>query len=333
MVPILLLSILVYVCGDKTPIVVTTWSYPNATRAAWIELMQNHGTAVDAVVTGCSACETSQCRGAVGFGSKPDEAGNTTLDAMIMDGKTMDVGAVGCLTNTKSAIAVAKAVMKYTKHTLLVGERASLFAAEMGLGWDNSLSSTKSESQYSEWKQKNCQPNFWENVSPDPSSGCGPYIPANITTSSLMDSIDSDNHDTIAMLAIDKKGDISSGTSTNGLNHKIPGRVGDSPIVGAGSYAMNGVGAAASTGNGDIMMRFLPAFHAVMMMQVGMDPLNALTTAMRPITQFYPMFRGAMIAVNQNGDYAAVCHGMESFDFCVANPANLNVQVLTAKCV
>ncbi|VDI28837.1 Hypothetical predicted protein [Mytilus galloprovincialis] len=226
MVPILLLNILVFVCGDKTPIVVTTWSYPNATKAAWIELTQNHGNAVDAVVTGCSACETAQCRGAVGFGSKPDEAGNTTLDAMIMDGKTMDVGAVGCLTNTKSAIAVAKAVMKYTKHTLLVGEKASRFAADMGLEL-SSLSSSKSESQYSEWKQKNCQPNFWENVTPDPSSSCGPYHPVNTTTSSIMDNIDIDNHDTIAMLAVDQNGDISSGTSTNGLNHKIPGRVGD----------------------------------------------------------------------------------------------------------
>lgn len=327
-----LLSLLLYVSGMKIPIVVTTWPNINATNTAWREMMTNHGTAVDAVVAGCSECETEQCHGSVGYGAKPDESGNTTLDAMIMDGKTMDVGAVGCLTNTRSAIGVARAVMKYTTHSLLVGERASKFAAEMGFTWD-SLSSQHSEEQYSQWRKQSCQPNFWENVSPDPSSNCGPYTPTGPSRSSVRsDDISEDNHDTIAMIAIDNNGDISSGTSTNGLNHKISGRVGDSPIVGAGSYAMNGIGAAAATGNGDIMMRFSPAFHTVIMMEAGMDPLNALKTAMRPIIRYYPSFKGAMIAVDNQGDYAAVCHGMKSFDFCVANPTFNQAKVLSVNC-
>ncbi|KAJ8298233.1 hypothetical protein KUTeg_024764, partial [Tegillarca granosa] len=124
----------------------------------WKELTTGNGTAVDAVVTGCSECETQQCRDTVGYGGHPDENGETTLDAMIMDGRTMDVGAVGCLRKIKSAIAVARAVMDHTDHTLLAGELATQFAVEMGFNEDD-LHTNRSIELWKQWKSNNCQPN------------------------------------------------------------------------------------------------------------------------------------------------------------------------------
>ncbi|KAK3100233.1 hypothetical protein FSP39_016741 [Pinctada imbricata] len=247
----------------RLPIVINTWEFPNATQAAWTSLQQG-SNAVDAVVAGCSECEDEQCHHGVGPGGKPDESGETTLDSMIMDGQTMDVGAVGCLRRMKSAIAVARAVMKYTKHTLMVGDLATNFALSMGFTEMN-LSTSYSIDLWQKWKNGRCQPNFRENVTP--ASDCGPYSrPSKRQSYNTLHNGDDpeadlsskENHDTIGMIAIDASGNISAGTSTNGLNHKIPGRVGDSPIPGAGAYADNEAGASVATGNGDIMMRFLP---------------------------------------------------------------------------
>ncbi|XP_022327702.2 N(4)-(Beta-N-acetylglucosaminyl)-L-asparaginase-like [Crassostrea virginica] len=328
--------------GSGLQIVINTWPVTNSTRAAWNTLL-NNGSAVDAVVSGCSQCEADQCRGAVGANGSPDEEGETTLDAMIMDGFSMDVGAVGCLRRVKSAIAVARAVMDHTQHTLMVGDLATKFALEMGFSETN-LTGNRSLDKWKDWKSDNCQPNFRERVIPNPRQHCGPYRPQemdafddptyfsnNLPTDSNP-ILDIDNHDTIGMIAIDQSGNVSAGTSTNGLTFKIPGRVGDSPIVGAGSYAMNGAGAAAATGNGDIMMRFLPSYNAVSQMLSGTDPTTALQRAMAPIIKYYPTFRGAMIAVNMRGKYGAVCHGYTNWTFCVADDTAPEVQLHYIDC-
>ncbi|XP_052076203.1 N(4)-(Beta-N-acetylglucosaminyl)-L-asparaginase-like isoform X2 [Mytilus californianus] len=261
---IVTLSLIINVSSQYLPIVINTWFVSNATNAAWEELTVHGGSAVDAVVAGCSQCEASQCRGTVGFGGDPDENGETTLDAMIMDGKTMDVGAVAALRMVKPAIAVARAVMDYTEHTLLVGDQASLFAKDMGFTVET-LTTNKSYIDWKNWIDNKCQPNFRQNVIPNPKTSCGPYKPKKRIEQHLSSrmnfGISPNNHDTIGMIAIDKNGNISAGTSTNGLSHKVPGRVGDSPLMGAGSYAMNGAGGAACTGDGDIMMRFLPSLE------------------------------------------------------------------------
>lgn len=332
---IVTLSLIINVSSQYLPIVINTWFVSNATNAAWEELTVHGGSAVDAVVAGCSQCEASQCRGTVGFGGDPDENGETTLDAMIMDGKTMDVGAVAALRMVKPAIAVARAVMDHTEHTLLVGDQASLFAKDMGFTVET-LTTNKSYIDWKNWIDNKCQPNFRQNVIPNPKTSCGPYKPKERIEQHLNNrmnfGISPNNHDTIGMIAIDKNGNISAGTSTNGLSHKVPGRVGDSPLMGAGSYAMNGAGGAACTGDGDIMMRFLPSFQAVMMMKSGMEPSLALKAAMAPIIQYYPSFFGAMIAVSGNGTFAAVCHGYKTFPFCVASPSFHEVKVLKVQC-
>lgn len=221
--------------GSGVRIVINTWPVTNSTKAAWSTLL-NNGSAVDAVVSGCSQCEAEQCRGTVGPNGSPDEEGETTLDAMIMDGSTMDVGAVGCLRRVKTAIAVARAVMDHTDHTLMVGDLATKFALEMGFSETN-LTGNRSLSKWKAWLAKHCQPNFRQDVTPDPRQSCGPYTPktqtmgdpeeqdspGNDIQSASAHNIGEDNHDTIGMIVIDQSGRISAGTSTNGLTYKIPG--------------------------------------------------------------------------------------------------------------
>ncbi|XP_059157847.1 N(4)-(Beta-N-acetylglucosaminyl)-L-asparaginase-like [Physella acuta] len=321
------------------PIVVNTWPFVNATTAAWNALAKGL-SAEESLVIGCTACEVLQCDGTVGYGGSPDESGETTLDAMIMDGATYAVGAVGDLRRVKNAIGVAQAVMHYTEHTFLAGESATKFAIEMGFK-EESLATNKSQSMYTSWKLNKCQPNFRQNVMPDPKSSCGPYSPIRYRTSPKEKyqysrkphkEIDTNNHDTIGMVVIDKHGHVWAGTSTNGANHKIPGRIGDSPIMGSGAYASNLGGGAAGTGDGDIMMRFLPSFRAVIEMERGLSPEEAARVAMAPIIQFYPSFSGALVAVNTSGNHGAFCHGFQNFGYSIASPEFSTVQVINIDC-
>ncbi|XP_034946022.1 N(4)-(Beta-N-acetylglucosaminyl)-L-asparaginase-like [Chelonus insularis] len=318
----------------KFPLVVITWDYLSATQTAWKILNEQKLSSIDAIEGACALCEEQQCRTTVGYGGSPDEAGETTLDAMIMDGVTMDVGAVGGLRNIKSAISVARKVLENTKHTLLTGSLATKFAIDMGFK-SESLTTNVSLNMWQSWKQQNCQPNFWKNVSPDPSRSCGPYTPNKVLTTEQNEQSYSneENHDTIGVIAIDSQGKIAAGTSTNGAKFKIPGRVGDSPVPGAGSYADQEVGAAAGTGDGDIMMRFLPSFLAVEEMRRGASPADAAATAIRRIAKHHSQFIAGVIALNKNGEYGAACHGIYRFPFYVSNPEFGSPQFLLADCI
>ncbi|XP_026702803.1 N(4)-(beta-N-acetylglucosaminyl)-L-asparaginase [Athene cunicularia] len=291
---------------------------------AW-RVLQLGGSELDAVERGCGQCEIDQCDGSVGYGGSPDESGETTLDAMIMDGNTMDVGAVADLRHIKNAIGVARKVMEYTKHTLLVGESASLFAVRMGFPYED-LTTQKSLSVYSQWLNQSCQPNYWKNVVPDSSKSCGPYKRPEKVTCKEEQTISQrsvHNHDTIGMVVIGESGTVASGTSTNGAAHKIPGRVGDSPIAGAGSYADSTAGGAAATGDGDVMMRFLPSYQAVEYMRMGTDPTVACQKVISRIQKYSPKFFGAVICANTTGSYGAACNkipGFTQFHFMVSSP-------------
>ena len=272
----------------RTGVVVNTWPFTEATAAAFATL-RGGGSHVDAVVEGCSRCESLQCDGSVGFGGSPDEAGETTLDAMVMDAETMNVGSVGALRNVKGAARAARLVLDYTTQTLIVGEQASRFAVGLGMQ-SESLETPHSMAIFENWRANSCQPNYWadprSSLTPDPKSSCGPYslvtsdgvsgisgvdgdsrVTPNLRDDDFRDArvrpaITEENHDTIGMVVIDGEGRIAAGTSTNGASHKVPGRVGDSPIAGAGAYATVH-GGCASTGDGDVMMRFLPCYQAV----------------------------------------------------------------------
>ncbi|EFA01956.1 Putative N(4)-(beta-N-acetylglucosaminyl)-L-asparaginase CG1827-like Protein [Tribolium castaneum] len=310
-----------------------TWWFDQAAVNAFLTLQEAHSTAVDAVVTGCSTCEELQCDHTVGYGGSPDENGETTLDAMIFDGTTMNMGAVGGLRRIKDAALAAKMVLQHTKHSFLVGDLATEFAKNFELHEEN-LSTNYSTNVWKEWKSRKCQPNFWQNVNPDPTKSCGPYQADSneILADEPWKIFNSDNHDTIGMIAIDECGNVAAGTSTNGASHKIPGRVGDSPIPGAGAYADSTVGAAVATGDGDVMMRFLPSFLAVEEMRRGASPAKAAQTAIDRIAEKYPDFFGAVLVSTNKGEFGAACNGMDSFPFCVASEALGGVVVKTVNC-
>ncbi|KAH0616117.1 hypothetical protein JD844_026985 [Phrynosoma platyrhinos] len=292
--------------------------------SAWSTL-QTGGSEMDAVEKGCGQCEIDQCDGSVGYGGSPDEHGETTLDAMIMDGNTMQVGAVADLRRIKNAIGVARKVIEHTRHTLLFAH-TSMFAESMGFPCED-LTTQSSLSVYLKWLNRSCQPNFWKNVTPDASKSCGPYKQTakfNKEEQTVWERrIQVSNHDTIGMIVIGQTGRIAAGTSTNGADHKIQGRVGDSPIAGAGAYADSTAGGAAATGDGDIMMRFLPSYQAVEYMRTGMDPTVACQKVISRIQKYHPYFFGAVICANMTGSYGAACNklpGFTQFHFMVSNP-------------
>lgn len=188
-------------------------------------------------------------------------ASQTTLDAMIMDGTTMKSGSVAAIRRIKNAIGVARAVLEHTTHTMLAGDFATDFALCNGFVTEN-LTTLDSAASCAEWKAGNCQPNYRINVTPDPASSCGPYTPISLNSSSeeyaskLRGRESPEGHDTISMIALHGSGTMAAGTSTNGASRKVPGRVGDGPITGSGSYVDGDVGGCGATGDGDIMMRF-----------------------------------------------------------------------------
>ncbi|XP_022913427.2 N(4)-(Beta-N-acetylglucosaminyl)-L-asparaginase-like [Onthophagus taurus] len=319
------------------PIVVGTWVFSlGGTQSAWNDL-KNGADGVDSLVSGCSYCEQGNCGLTVGFGGSPDESGETTLDALIYDGKTMDVGAVADLRRVKNAVGVAKHVLQHTKHSILAGDQATEFAKQMGFT-EESLSTNVSTDMWETWRNGNCQPNYWKNVDPDPTQYCGPYTPLNrnnIRFHNIVSDSEIDihlTHDTIGMVVIDNDDNIVAGTSTNGLRHKIAGRVGDSPIAGSGAYADNEVGGACATGDGDTMLRFVPSFLAVEEMRNGKTPKEAADEAIARISKHYPNFSGAVIAVNKNGEVGAACNYMVEFPYTVMTDDYSEPQILTVPC-
>ncbi|KAL6989435.1 N(4)-(beta-N-acetylglucosaminyl)-L-asparaginase [Sarracenia purpurea var. burkii] len=252
----------------------------------------------------------------------------------------MEVGAVAAMRYVKDGIRAARLVMQHTEHTMLVGEQASAFAISMGLPGPTNLSSSESLEKWIKWKENGCHPNFRKNVLPI--NSCGPYHPKETVDLSwkclrtnLVDTITRrsshiglDNHDTISMAVIDKMGHIAVGTSTNGATFKIPGRVGDGPIPGSSAYADDEVGACGATGDGDIMMRFLPCYQVVESMRLGMEPELAAKDAISRIARKYPNFVGAVFAVNKNGVHAGACHGW-TFQYSIRSPEMDDVEVFT----
>ncbi|CAI5452786.1 unnamed protein product [Caenorhabditis angaria] len=300
---------------DDCPIVITTWGssgFEQATKKA----VEVPGDRTLALVTGLSECEALQCETTVGFGGSPDESGETTLDAMVIDSTNMSIGAVANLHRIKDAAKVAWDVMKHTKHTLLVGESATKFAIQMGYK-EEDLSNNETKLWISDWKKANCQPNFWKNVEPNPASSCGPYKPITKLVEGTSENVGYDptevNHDTIGMVVRSSTG-FSAGTSSNGARFKIPGRIGDSPIPGAGAYATE-LGGAAATGDGDIMMRYLASFAVVQQIEIGTKPSRATLKVIGRILKDYPNFKGGIVAMDAKGRFGAACANFPKFQF------------------
>ncbi|KAJ6438862.1 NAD(P)-binding protein [Purpureocillium lavendulum] len=317
------------------PMVINTWGGPftAATSAAYLAMRRRGGnaTALDAVVAGCATCERDQCDGTVGYGGSPDEECETTLDALIMDGSTFGVGAVAALRRVRDAIAVARMVMEHTRHTMLAGDQATAFAVQNGFR-EQSLSTPASEAACRTWREAKCQPNYRVDVRPDASSSCGPYAPlshqthldagggTNQQSLSLSSSSSSSSsshsspssptsHDTLSLIALHPSGRHAAGTTTNGAAHKVPGRVGDGPIPGSGSYVDSEVGGCGATGDGDVMMRFLPCYQAVESMRRGMSPGEAAEDAVGRMVRRFPDVKAGIVVVDKHGRHAGAASG------------------------
>lgn len=306
--------------GASLPIVVNTWGgeFGVATDAAFEALVNGSSggmaARLDALVAGGSACEAAQCDGSVGYGGHPDSEGRVSLDAMVMDASTMQVGAVAYLRASRDAIKVARSVLEHTHHSMLVGGGADDFAKLMGLETEG-VDTPESEAAFEKWVAGGCDPSYYRDlpagvdVCPAPSAGASEGREAF--------GIGAGNHDTVGIIVVDGGGEISCGVTTNGVDHKVAGRVSDSAVVGAGCYAAEGVGGAAGTGDGDVAMRFAPAHAAVAAMARGAAPTEACASAIAPILRYYPDFAGGLVCVNARGEYGAATSAAMSLTYSV----------------
>ena len=234
----------------EKPIVVSTWRDPDANAAAW-KVLQANGYALDAVEQGAHVPEANPKDTSVGYGGLPDREGLVTLDASIMDEKS-NCGAVAFVQGYKHPISIARAVMEKTPHVMLVGKGAEQFAASQGFKKEDLLTK-ESEKAWKEWLKK---------------SEYKPYH-------------NPGQHDTIGILALDVNGKLCGACTTSGMAFKMHGRVGDSPIIGAGLYVDGEVGAATATGVGEEMIRIAGSHTIVELMRQGRSPQEACEEAIK----------------------------------------------------
>ena len=258
------------------PVVISTWNHGlEANKAAW-EVLSKGGNALDAVENGVRVTESDEKNRSVGLGGLPDREGKVTLDACIMNHEN-ECGAVAFLQDIEHPISVARKVMEDTPHVMIVGKGAFDFALEKGFKKTDLLIPETKEA-WKKWKESEDQ------KKPE---------------------VNSENHDTIGMLAMDKEGNISGACTTSGWAYKLHGRVGDSPIIGAGLFVDNEVGGACATGLGEAVIRIAGSHTVVELMRHGKSPNEACKLAVERIIQKHKNIKGVQvgfIAINTKGE-------------------------------
>jgi len=266
------------------PIVLSTWKFGlKCNETAW-EILKNNGKALDAVEAGVMVCEADPNERSVGYGGRPDRDGRVTLDACIMD-EMSNIGSVACLEFIKHPISVARAVMEKSPHVMFVGDGALQFALSQGFKKENLLV----EASEKEWKE-------W------------------LKTSQYKPIVNIENHDTIGMIALDEHGNLSGACTTSGMAFKMHGRVGDSPIIGAGLYVDNEIGAATATGHGEEVIRIAGCHLVVELMRQGNSPQKACEEAVARVVKLMKLRKKELkdiqvgfIALNKNGEHGSYC--------------------------
>ncbi len=296
--------------GITKPIVISTWA-PNvkANAEAW-RILGNKGRALDAVEAGVKIPEADPNDMSVGYGGLPDRDGKVTLDACIMD-EFANIGSVMALEEIIHAISVARLVMEKTPHVQLAGPGALQFALSQGFKRENLLT-PQSEKEWKEWlKTSKYDPMTIPNMLEQKDQ----KEPVPYPWPSAMV-----NHDTIGMVAMDDMGNLSGACTTSGMAYKMHGRVGDSPIIGAGLYVDNEVGAATSTGVGEEVVRICGSHTVVELMRQGLSPALACRKAVERMIKL----RGkkamdvqvGFLALNKKGQYGAFAI-QKGFNYCV----------------
>lgn len=277
------------------PMVISTWQHGIPANEAAMSVLAGSGSALDAVETGVRVSESDPECTSVGLGGMPNADGVVQLDAAIMDGPTARSGCVACLEGIENPIRVARRVMEETRHVLLVGQDAKRFALEQGYE-ERDLLTDKARQKWEEWKAEQ---------------------------SSQQQGTEHD-HDTIAMCALDASGHMATACTTSGLAWKIPGRVGDSPIPGAGAFVDEEVGAAGSTGVGEEVLQTCGSFLVVENMRRGMDPTAACADAVDRILHKHPqaaVHQVAYLALRMDGVVGAFAI-REGFQYAVHDGEN-----------
>ena len=293
----------------KKPLVVSTWDFGKAANSEAWKILQNNGRALDAIEQGARVTEADQSNKTVGYGGYPDRDGRVTLDACIMD-ENGNCGSVMCLEHIMHPISVARLVMEKTPHVILVGEGALQFALANGFKKENLLT-PDSELAWKEWLKKSQYNPIMniENKSYNQNQPASEFFPGSI-----------DNHDTIGMLALDAQGNLSGGCTTSGMAFKMHGRVGDSPVIGAGLFVDNEIGAATSTGVGEEVIKCVGSHLVVEYMRQGYSPREACKKVVERIAKRDPEkaknIQIGFLAIDKNGNYGAYAL-QKGFSFAV----------------
>jgi N4-(beta-N-acetylglucosaminyl)-L-asparaginase len=264
--------------------IIATWSFSVSGVKIGTDILKNGGYIFDAIEETIKVVEDDPNIDSVGFGGLPNIAGEVELDAAIMDGKTLSLGAVGALRGFKNPISIARKVLEETPHTFLVGQGAEEFA--FSKGFQRSILITDKSRK------------IWESK------------------------IKKESHDTIGVIAMDENGNMACGTSTSGIFMKYKGRVGDTPLVGSGLYVDNEIGGAVATGLGEDIMKGCLSFHAVFLMRQGYSPQNAAEEVIRNIYKKLPKYKKhddiSILCMNTNGDVGAAT-SREKFEYVVSS--------------
>lgn len=273
------------------PVVVSTWQHGiAANEGAWGVLAEG-GRALDAVEAGVRVTESDPNVSTVGIGGRPDREGHVTLDACIMDEKG-DCGSVAFLEHIENPISVARKVMEETPHVMIVGEGALNFALSQGFEKTNLLT-PEAEADWKKWLEE---------------------APEDVRME-----INVENHDTIGMVALDADGNLSGACTTSGAAWKLHGRVGDSPIIGAGLFVDNEVGGACATGWGEAVVRVVGCHLVVEFMRQGHAPEEACRLAVERVISKNPDYEDIQVgflALNKNGEHGSYCI-QPGFDYAV----------------
>ena len=281
--------------------VISTWPFGISANARAWELLYSGASALDAVEQGVRVTEADPSVTSVGYNGSLDRDGRLTLDACIMDHRGM-CGSVAGLEHIKHPISVARAVMEKTPHVMLIGSGALDFAISQGFPKENIVT----DDAIARWKA-------WQLTQKAP-----PITP--------------ENHDTIGMLAIDSQGNLSGACTTSGLSYKLPGRVGDSPLIGPGLFVDNEIGAATATGVGEAIIRVVGSFLIVELMRQGMNPQDACNEAVKRIVKVHPTTHDKLqigfIALRKDGEIGAFGMRKGEFSYSLTDSKHPNGTVI-----
>ena len=274
--------------NKNNPIILSTWNFGLPANEVASKVLSEGGNAMDAAEAGARHAESDEENNSVGYGGLPDENGNVTLDACVMD-SSGNAGSVAFIQNIKHPVSVARKVMEETKHVMLVGEGARQFAISKGFQ-EIDLLTEKSEKEWKKWLKERRE------MTPH------------------------ETHDTISVLVQDSNGDLAGACTTSGWAYKMHGRVGDSPIIGAGLFVDNEVGGAAATGLGEEVIKTTGSFLVVELMRQGYTPNEACSEALNRVIKAHngnPDFQIGYIALRKDGQAGAACLKC-SFDYALA---------------